>query len=87
MDSHKTSLAKAFGNALREARSRAKLSQERLSLASGVDRTFVSMLERGIRQPALSTVFALAEALEVSPSSLVDRTAELARVKRAPIRK
>lgn len=47
------------------------MSQERLSLASGMDRTFVSMLERGVRQPALSSIFALAEALGVSPAVLV----------------
>lgn len=77
MDSQKTSLACAFGNALREARAKAKLSQEALALASGIDRTFVSMLERGVRQPALSTVFALSSALGTTPTSLVERTAVL----------
>lgn len=47
------------------------LSQERLALESGVDRTFVSMLERGIRQPSLSTIFALCEPLEKKPYDLV----------------
>jgi transcriptional regulator with XRE-family HTH domain len=46
-----------------------------LALESGIDRTFVSMLERGVRQPALSTVFALSEVLSVSPGALIDRTA------------
>lgn len=77
MDLHKTAIARAFGNALRGARAKAKMSQERLSLSSGIDRTFVSMLERGVRQPALSTVFALAGALGISPSGLVCRSEAL----------
>ena len=77
MDKHRTKVAKAFGAALREARQKAKLSQEDLALESGVDRTFVSMMERGIRQPALSTVFSLCEALPISAASLVDRTKAL----------
>ncbi|MDR3387721.1 MAG: helix-turn-helix transcriptional regulator [Rudaea sp.] len=77
MNTFKTNVAKAFGAALREARTRAKLSQEDLGLESGVDRTFVSMLERGVRQPALSTVFALCDAMAIKPGQLVDRVALL----------
>lgn len=77
MDKFKTSVAVAFGAALREARVRAQLSQEDLSLESGIDRTFVSMLERGVRQPALSTVFALCEALSLRPGTLIDRATTL----------
>lgn len=79
MEKHRTAVAEAFGAALREARRKADLSQEALALESGVDRTFVSMLERGIRQPALATVFALCEGLSMSPGALVDRTARLMR--------
>jgi DNA polymerase V len=49
----------------------AKLSQEELALESGLDRTYVSMLERGIKSPTLTTVVALAEALDVPPEFLV----------------
>ena len=79
MEKHRTTVAKAFGAALREARRAAELSQEALALESGVDRTFVSMLERGVRQPALATVFALCEGLAISPGALVDRTARIVR--------
>lgn len=78
MNQFKTKVAQAFGDALRETRGRAGLSQEALAFESGVDRTFVSMLERGIRQPALATVFALSSALSVRPGVLVDRAAALA---------
>ncbi len=58
------------------------MSQERLSLASGMDRTFVSMLERGVRQPALSSIFALAKALGIAPGELVERAEALLKVHR-----
>ena len=64
----------AFGRVLREQRNAAELSQEQLALNADVDRTFVSQMERGIRQPTLTTLFKLAKALEVQPSTLVSRT-------------
>ena len=47
------------------------LSQEDLGFESGYHRTYISMLERGLRNPSLKTVFELAKVLEVSPSKLV----------------
>lgn len=67
-------IAKAFGVALRQARSRAGISQEELALRAEVDRTFVSRAERGERQPALTTVFLLAKALDVGANDLVKAT-------------
>lgn len=64
-------LAQAFGQVLRERRLAAGLSQERLALEAGVDRTFVSLLERGGRQPTLGTLWRLAGAMGVRPSDLV----------------
>lgn len=66
-------LAQAFGRVLRERRLAAGLSQEKLALDAGVDRTFVSLLERGGRQPTLATLWRLSEALSVSPSELIAR--------------
>ncbi|HET8899173.1 MAG TPA: helix-turn-helix transcriptional regulator [Rhodanobacteraceae bacterium] len=78
-EKQKSEVAIAFGKALREARRASGLSQERLALESGVDRTFVSMLERGIRQPALATVLALCTKLATSPGALIERTESLMR--------
>lgn len=61
----------AFGQVLREKRIERKLSQEQLALGAGIDRTFVSLLESGLRQPTLKTLFALAKALRTSPSELI----------------
>jgi transcriptional regulator with XRE-family HTH domain len=67
-------VAIAFGGVLRQARARSGLSQEALGLACDIDRTYVSLLERGERQPSLSTIFALCEHLGASPELLVAQT-------------
>ena len=64
-------LAREFGRILKQARVERELSQEKLALESGLDRTFVSMLERGLRQPTLNTLFSLARTLKMNPSELV----------------
>lgn len=69
-----SAISTAFGQVLREHRERAQLSQESLAYESDIHRTYVSLIERGIRHPTLDVVFRLAEALEVSPSVLVAAT-------------
>jgi len=53
---------------LREAKG---LSQEALALQAGVDRTFVSKIERRLANPSLATVSALAEVLGVTAVTLL----------------
>ena len=69
-----SAVSQAFGIVLREQRLQASLSQEALAHASEVHRTYVSLIERGIRHPTLDIVFRLAEALKVAPSELVAAT-------------
>lgn len=66
-------LREAFGRLLKELREARGLSQSALALESGLDQTFVSLLERGHRQPSLSTLFALCEALDIEPDVVVRR--------------
>ena len=54
---------------LREARG---LSQERFSFESGLDRTYVSGIERGIRNPTIVVVERIAMALGVGASTLLE---------------
>jgi transcriptional regulator with XRE-family HTH domain len=65
---------KAFGQAMRKARNKRKLSQMDLHIATGLDRTFISDLERGIQGPSLRTVFRVAKGLEISAGMLVENT-------------
>ncbi len=69
-------IEEVFGNILKEVRTEKKISQETLAELSSLDRTYVSLLERGLRQPTLTTLFKLAKSLEVSPSQLVKRMEE-----------
>ncbi|MGH8245821.1 MAG: helix-turn-helix domain-containing protein, partial [Gammaproteobacteria bacterium] len=62
-----------MGKALQEFRQGRGISQERLGLDAGFDRTFISLLERGLRSPTIRTVVKLAEMLEVRPSEIVRR--------------
>lgn len=62
-----------FGERLRQLRLAAKLSQEELALAAGLDRTYVSSCERGHRNVTLETIGRLADALSVDPAALVRR--------------
>ena len=64
---------------LREQRISRQLSQEELALAADVDRTFVSQMERGIRQPTITTLMKLAGALGIQPSTLIIRMEKLLR--------
>ena len=48
-------------------------SQEELAFESGLHRTYISGIERGVRNPTITIVERLAETLGVPPSSLLGR--------------
>ena len=50
---------------VKAARLRKGLSQESLALEAGIDRTYASQIERGIGNPSLKIICALAEVLGV----------------------
>jgi transcriptional regulator with XRE-family HTH domain len=61
----------ALGHVIRDLRTEAGLSQEELSLKSGVHRNYIGGVERGERRPTVTTVARLAEALGVSASDVL----------------
>jgi len=63
----------ALGKALRDARKKAGLSQEQLAFDAGVDRAFVSAVERGQRNVTLNNLLKLCRALDEGPSALFQR--------------
>ena len=69
----KQTLEAAFGQVLREFRNEAGISQEKLAMECELDRTYISILERGLRQPSLRTIFSIAKALKTTPSKLLSR--------------
>ncbi len=56
---------------LREARRALDMSQEALALVADIDRTYVSGIERGRRNPSLSMIVKLAEHLKMTPAALL----------------
>lgn len=68
---NESKLENIFGKVLKNLRTEAGYSQEKLALDCELDRTYISMLERGKRQPTLKTIFNLCEKLNCSPSEMV----------------
>ena len=60
-----------LGRAVRVARIEQGSSQEQLAASAGLDRTYVSGMERGTRNPTLATVERLAAALGMTAAELL----------------
>ena len=66
-----TKLDNSFGRSLRK-RGLAKLfTQENLGLGSNLSRAYISDLEMGKKDPSLFTIFKLATAMQMRPSTLI----------------
>ena len=63
-----------FGAVLQRHRLSQHISQEELAFQAGVDRTFVSRLERGVRQPTITTLIGIGQALGVPAADLLRET-------------
>lgn len=66
--------ALAFGAVLRQVRQARGLTQEAVADLSGLDRTYPSLLERGLRTPTLVAILQIADALRVPPETLIADT-------------
>lgn len=63
---------KVLGMNVRHARKDLGISQESLGLEIGIDRTYISGIERGVRNPSLDVIIKLSQHLRVSPSQLLE---------------
>lgn len=61
----------ALGVAIKQARLERKISQEELAHRSGIDRSYMSSIERGQQNPGIASVLRIAKALEMSASKLL----------------
>lgn len=61
-----------FGAKVKRLRAAAGLSQEQLGLRCGMHLSVISRLERGLRDPQLTTIARVAGALGVTPAELVE---------------
>jgi transcriptional regulator with XRE-family HTH domain len=69
----------AFGEAIRQMRGELGLSQEALAEACDLDRTYISGIERGSRNPSLTNILKIAAALNARPADLLARAEDLER--------
>jgi transcriptional regulator with XRE-family HTH domain len=66
-------LRQTFATNLRRVRADRQLSQEALADLAGIDRTYVSALERQVYSASLDTIEKLADVLKVEPEELIRR--------------
>ncbi|MBX0358363.1 helix-turn-helix domain-containing protein [Halobacillus sp. Nhm2S1] len=62
---------KAVGKQIKHLREGRGISQEEFAYLVGIDRTYISFIERGLRAPRLPMLYRIAYVLEVPASSLV----------------
>ncbi|AKB75793.1 putative transcriptional regulators [Methanosarcina lacustris Z-7289] len=60
-----------FGILIRDIRKNKFISQEKLAEKTGLDRSFISLIERGKRVPTLTTICKLSKALGIKASELL----------------
>lgn len=60
-----------LGNRIRELRTEAELSQEKLAFACDLDRTYIGSVERGERNISVINIRKIANALEIKVSVLL----------------
>lgn len=66
----------AVGRVIRRLRLERRMSQEVLSGLAGIARTHLTMIENGTKQANFETIWKLAAALDICPSTLVARIEE-----------
>ena len=64
-------IEEAFGEVIRNLRKRNSISQEMLADISKLDRSFISLIECGHKQPSLITIFQFAKAFNISASKIL----------------
>ena len=72
-------IRKVFGANVRVYRLAAGLSQEAVAVRMGVDRAYVSAIERGRQNATLLTIWEVAQALGVRPADLLVESVQKSR--------
>lgn len=67
-------LSSAFGKAVKQTRLSKGWTQDDLAEKSGLDRSYISRIERGLKNPSLSVVWDLANYLDISLFTLLTTT-------------
>lgn len=68
----RTTAQQKLGKKIKQLRTASSLSQEKLGEMTGLDRTYISGIERGVRNPSIKNIEKLAKALKVSIHDLTN---------------
>lgn len=68
----KRKILKQVGINVQLYRRKANISQEKLAYEIGVDRTYISAIELGIKSPSLYCLYKIAEKLKISAKEFLD---------------
>ena len=69
----------SFGENVRKARKKQNISQERLALNAGIDRSYMSRVERGIVSITLQKAYVIAQALQCDVQDLLPTMEQLSK--------
>jgi transcriptional regulator with XRE-family HTH domain len=72
MDKNKIKILKSLGYLARKHREKLGISQEELAMRSNLDRTYISGIERGVRNPSLTALLSLANGMKTNVSNLLE---------------
>jgi len=66
----KDKLIKDFGKKLKKIRIANKLSLRKLALEADMDHMQIALIEKGVTNPTMTTIMAIADALKIHPGEL-----------------
>ncbi|HSW37417.1 MAG TPA: helix-turn-helix transcriptional regulator [Candidatus Saccharimonadales bacterium] len=68
----RTSAQQKLGKQVKHYRTELGITQEKLEELTGLDRSYISGVERGTRNPSIKNISKLAKALKIKVSDLTD---------------
>ncbi len=71
MENDSIAIKQIIGKLIKSQRLKKGLSQEDLAFSCNVDRSYISMLERGLNEPSISKIFDLCKGLSIHPSDFI----------------
>ncbi|HEY9853789.1 MAG TPA: helix-turn-helix transcriptional regulator [Leptolyngbyaceae cyanobacterium] len=72
MNESREKILRTLGQLVKQQRTALGISQEELGLRANLDRTYISGVERGVRNPSVTALVSLASGLGITVSDLLE---------------
>ena len=72
MNESRVKILLALGQLVKQRRTALGISQEELGLRANLDRTYISGVERGVRNPSITALVSLASGLGITIANLLE---------------